>query len=102
MSLTLPPELNAGSHPVSTTARMPASRAMAAQAATISSTALLPVSALRVSGWLMVSVRIAPSRADLRKGVVIGDSSCSCGVGGDADQLERRPFAAVDQLGAEH
>lgn len=56
-----------GPAPVRMTALTEASRRISSQTCTNSSTAVLPVSALRVSGWFMVRVQMAPSRAMFRK-----------------------------------
>ena len=66
MSLTLPPELNTGPSPVTITQRTLRSRPISVHAFTNSSTAVLPVSALRVAGWLMVSGSTVPSRVVFR------------------------------------
>src|SRR5450830_1090846 len=112
MSLTLPPELNTGPSPVRITTRTPGSRRTASQACTNSATAVLPVRALRVAGWLMVRMRTAPSRSDLRKGVesIMGnsggvwrESSCQRGrVGELAQQVEGQAFVPVHQRLAQH
>ena len=60
MSLTLPPDENTGPAPVRITTRTEGSALMRSTAATNSSTAVLPVSALRVSGWFIVSVTTPP------------------------------------------
>jgi len=63
MSLTLPPELKTGSAPVRMITRTESSRATSSHRSTISCTAVLPVRALRVSGWSRVTVQMAPSRS---------------------------------------
>jgi hypothetical protein len=67
MSLTLPPELKMGPAAVMISTFTLASLRTSSHSCTNSCTAVLPVSALRVSGWFMVAVRMPPSRSMVRK-----------------------------------